>query len=318
MRGQSTAARTLRGDRREPRVEALAAWPRRDARADEQRVAVAGVLEQPVDVARAHVAGAPAERAVRPASASASRVAPGDRRAVVDLVAVELRARLAVGDAARGAWSCRPAARSRGRAARGPAPRRRPRRRADRARVRPSICSPPQMPSTGTPAAARLAIAPARPVERSQSRSASVLLVPGMTIAAAASSSAGRAHVARVRAERRELVEVRDARQRDDRDRRRRRRRPAARRRPPRAAARRATGSTPSVGTPVAPRATAGPGASSEASPRKRLSRKPASSVALVLRAGSARCRAGARTRRRGRCRSTAARAPRPRARPPC
>ena len=57
--------------------------------------------------------------------------------------------------------------------------------------ARPSICNPPQMPSTGTPAAACRAIAPARPVVRSHSRSASVLLLPGITIAAALSISAG-------------------------------------------------------------------------------------------------------------------------------
>ena len=56
------------------------------------------------------------------------------------------------------------------------------------------------MPSTGMPAAARLAIAPSMPVARSHSRSArKVLLVPGRTIPAAASISAGRVCSARAR-----------------------------------------------------------------------------------------------------------------------
>ena len=67
MRGQSTAARTRAAiaERRASRPSGVGAG--RDAGAREQRVAVGRVLQQPVHVARAHVAGAPAERAVGPA-----------------------------------------------------------------------------------------------------------------------------------------------------------------------------------------------------------------------------------------------------------
>src|SRR4029077_9178834 len=59
---------------------------------------IRGVLDRPGDIPPPPFAGAPAERAVRPRQGR-DRACPGDRRAVVDLVALELRARLAVGNA---------------------------------------------------------------------------------------------------------------------------------------------------------------------------------------------------------------------------
>ena len=217
MCGQSTAARTRAAiaERRASRPSAVG--PRRDAGANEQRVAIRRVLEQPVDVARAHVAGTPAERAVG-SRQGRDRPCPGDRRAVVDLVALELRARLAVGNAARVAWSCRP--RSSVTSSSSP---------------RPSASPPPSTPS-------RIAHAPAEhlqpaadaqhgharrrpPCDRAgDAGGAQPVEVGEGALAAGDDDRCGRfdlgraSHVARVVAERGELVEIRDAGQCDDRD----------------------------------------------------------------------------------------------------
>ena len=62
----------------------------------------------------------------------------------------------------------------------------------------PSICRPPQTPSTGRPAWACARMAGARPCACSQARSELVCLEPGSTIQSAPSRSAGdRAHVSR-------------------------------------------------------------------------------------------------------------------------
>ena len=68
MRGQSTAARTCAAIAESRASRLSRAGAGLDARTDEQRIAVGRVLQQPVHIARAHVAGAPAERAIRPVS----------------------------------------------------------------------------------------------------------------------------------------------------------------------------------------------------------------------------------------------------------
>ena len=55
----------------------------------------------------------------------------------------------------------------------------------------PSICSPPQMPSTRPPRAAWAAMAASSPCARSHARSADVALLPGSTTQSAPASAAG-------------------------------------------------------------------------------------------------------------------------------
>ena len=118
---------------------------------------------------------------------------------------------------------------------------------------------------------------------RSHSRSASVLLVPGITIALAARELGG-GRVRSARASRASANSSRFAMRGSA---------TTAMRPSPPATPCSATpsssgsgtsshGTTPRVGTPVRSSSHSGPGASSDGSPRKRLSRKPASSVALV------------------------------------
>ena len=141
----------------------------------------------------------------------------------------------------------------------------------------PSICMPPQMPSTGRRADDGRGRGRSRRATRGRRRRASS---PGSTTRSARSRSLGARRPDDVRdlLERLQLVEVRGGRVADDRDRRAAGARRAAPRRRPRRAARVARhGSTPATGMPVSAASCGGAGASSAASPRNLFRTKPRS-----------------------------------------